>query len=123
MKLAIVLVAASLSVSASPAVAHHSAAMFDRSKTIVLRATILEYKFTAPHAWISVMASADSAIETQRWDIEASSAGRMKSQGITPDRLKPGDQVTIRMHPLRDGRNGGCLLDLTLADGTKMIEK
>ena len=100
--------------------AHHSGAMFDRSKTIVLEGVVKEYKFAAPHSWISVIAIADGKGEKERWDIEGATAGRMKAQGVTPDKLKPGDKVTIRMHPLRDGRKAGSLIDITLADGTKM---
>ncbi len=114
---------ASLGVLAFPTVAwvHHSGAMFDRSKTVVLKGEVLEYQFVAPHSWISVIAVANGKGKKERWDVEATTASRMKAQGITPDRLKVGDQVTIRIHPIRDGRKAGGLIDITLADGTKMI--
>ena len=34
--------------------------MFDRSKTVVLKGTLKEYRFVAPHSWISVIATADA---------------------------------------------------------------
>jgi hypothetical protein len=34
--------------------------------------------------------------------------------------LKPGDQITVITHPLRDGRNGGSLVSVKLADGTRI---
>jgi hypothetical protein len=101
--------------------AHHSGAMFDRSRTVVLEGTLKEYQFIAPHSWISVIATADGKGKPERWDVEGATASRMKAQGITPERLKAGDKVTLRIHPLRDGRKGGSLIDITLADGTKMI--
>ena len=106
--------------AAGPATAHHSSAMFDRTKTYVLKGTLIEYQFMAPHSWISIMATKDGKGKPVRWDLEGSSAGRMRAQGITPDRLKAGDKITARTHPLRDGRNGGTLVDLVLADGTKV---
>ena len=106
--------------AAGPAGAHHSSAMFDRTKTYVLKGKLIEYQFMAPHSWISVMAVKDGKGMPVRWDLEGSSAGRMRAQGITPDRLKAGDKITARTHPLRDGRNGGTLIDLVLADGTKV---
>lgn len=112
--------AAALVVTGS-ALAHHSGAMFDRSKTIVLEGTLKEYQFIAPHSWISVIATAEGKGKPERWDVEGATASRMKAQGITPERLKPGDTVKLRIHPLRDGRKGGSLIDITLADGTKMI--
>lgn len=111
---------ATLLMAAGSALAHHSGAMFDRSKTIVLEGTLKEYRFIAPHSWISVIAVADGKGKAERWDVEAATASRMKAQGITPERLKVGDKVTLRIHPLRDGRKGGSLIDITLADGTKM---
>ena len=104
----------------SQAQAHHSSAMFDRTKTYVLKGKLIEYQFMAPHSWISIMAVKDGKGKPARWDLEGSSAGRMRAQGITPERLKPGDMITARTHPLRDGRNGGTLIDLVLADGTKV---
>lgn len=103
--------------AAVPAMAHHSSAMFDRSKTVVLKGVIKQYQFVAPHSWISIVIPGENGAEV-RWDIEAAGASRMAAQGITPARLKVGDKVTIRTHPLRDGRNGGALIDLTLEDGT-----
>ncbi|MEO6339358.1 MAG: DUF6152 family protein [Caulobacteraceae bacterium] len=109
-----------MALTAGHATAHHSSAMFDRTKTYVLKGTLIEYQFMAPHSWISVMAVKDGKGKPVRWDLEGSSAGRMRAQGITPDRLKAGDKITARTHPLRDGRNGGTLVDLVLADGTKV---
>ena len=106
--------------AAPPALAHHSSAMFDRTKTYVLKGSLIEYRFMAPHSWISVMATKDGKGKPVRWDLEGSSAGRMRAQGITPEKLKPGDKITARTHPLRDGRNGGTLIDLVLADGTQV---
>ena len=100
--------------------AHHSSAMFDRSKTYVLTGAVIKYQFMAPHSWISVMAQVNGKGKAARWDLEGGTAARMKAQGITPDRLKPGDKITVRTHPLRDGRNGGDLVDIVLADGTKV---
>ena len=114
------LVFAAALVAAGSALAHHSGAMFDRSKAIVLTGTLKEYRFVAPHSWISVIATADGKGKEERWDVEAATASRMKAQGITPERLKVGDKVTLRVHPLRDGRKAGSLIDITLADGTKM---
>jgi len=40
--------------------------------------------------------------------------------GIKPTALQPGDKVTIRAHPLKDGRAGGSLVDIKKADGTTL---
>lgn len=37
------------------ATAHHSAAMFDHSKTLTLHGTVKNFQFTNPHSWLIVM--------------------------------------------------------------------
>jgi hypothetical protein len=32
--------------------------------------------------------------------------------------LKPGDKVVLSVHPLKDGRKGGFMAQVTLPDGT-----
>jgi hypothetical protein len=97
--------------------AHHSSAMFDRSETLVLAGTVVEYQFTNPHTWIEVLVEDETGATTQ-WSIEASGRRPMVAMGLGPDRIRSGDAVTVRAHPLRDGRNGGLFIDITLPDGT-----
>jgi len=98
------------------AIAHHSSAMFDRSQTLVLEGTVKEYQFLNPHTWIEILVEDESGATTQ-WSIEASGRRPMVAMGLGPTRLRPGDKVTLRAHPLRDGRNGGIFIDITLPDG------
>ncbi len=98
------------------ALAHHSSSMFDRSETLVLSGTVKEYQFLNPHTWIEILVEDESGGTTQ-WSIEASGRRPMVNMGLGPTRLKPGDKVTVRAHPLRDGRNGGLFIDITLPDG------
>lgn len=111
------LVAAAAFACALPASAHHSAAMFDRETSVTLQGQLIKYDFTAPHAWISLMATGADGKTPDRWDIECTSAAAMRRIGITPDNLKPGDKITVITHPMRDGRKGGSLVSITLANG------
>jgi len=43
---------------ASPAVAHHSFAIFDQSKVNHLTGTLKEFELVNPHAWLHVMITA-----------------------------------------------------------------
>ena len=99
-----------------PADAHHSGAMFDRSKTLSLKGVVKDYQFANPHSWID-LAVKDADGKTTTWAIEAQTPTYMRRIGLPPSLLKAGDEVTIRTHPLRDGRTGGSFVDLTTADG------
>ena len=100
-----------------PAFAHHSGAMFDREKSVALVGEIKEYQFQNPHVWIEVMVPASGKKAATQWGIEGEGPSLMVRMGLTRANLKPGDKVTIHAHPLRDGRPGGSLMDITLADG------
>ena len=114
--LAILTFAAGVALAAAPAFAHNSGAMFDRSKTVVLKGVIKEYQFTNPHTWVEIVVPGADGTSVQ-WSIEGEAPPTMNRIGLTRGAIKPGDQVTMRMHPLRDGRTGGSYIDLTTADG------
>jgi hypothetical protein len=101
--------------------AHHSFAMFDIDKTVEIKGTVKEFQFTNPHIWLYVnvpQAGGNPAV----WDIEGGSPNAMVRLGIRRDIFKPGDVVTIRLHPRKDGKAGGSLVSATLADGAHFGE-
>ena len=105
--------------SSGPALAHHSGAMFDRTKTVTLVGEIKKFDYVNPHAWLDLTA-ADPAGKTAEWSVEMAAPIVLKKLGLTPTNLKVGDKVTVRAHPLRDGRPGGSFIDVQLADGRVM---
>jgi hypothetical protein len=102
---------------AGPALAHHSYAMFDNTKLVLLRGTVLSFSYVNPHSWISVTGVSDDKAPAQRWDVEATSPLSLANQGIKADTLKPGDKLTVALRPLRDGRLGGSMVFIVTADG------
>jgi hypothetical protein len=105
-----------LSGLATGASAHHSGAMFDQARTVTLAGTIKEYQFTNPHVWIEVLVP-DAKGKPVQWSIEGEGPSLMARLGLKPKALQPGDKVTLKAHPLRDGRPGGSFITMTLADG------
>jgi hypothetical protein len=118
------LLAAMVLCAGVPALAHHSGAMFDRTKTVELKGTVKQYQFSNPHVWIEVMVPpAGKAAAPVQWSIEGEGPPIMARMGLGPSVLKAGDKVTIKAHPLRDGRTGGSLISITLADGRVLPPK
>jgi len=111
------LCAAVLGVSVMPASAHHSGAMFDGAKEIVLVGTIKEFQYTNPHSWIQILVPRDGGGEVE-WSIETGAPIVLLRAGIKSNALRPGEKVTLRAHPLKDGGAGGNLIDIKKADGT-----
>jgi Family of unknown function (DUF6152) len=111
------LIAAVLFALSAPAFAHHSGAMFDRDKTVQLTGTVVSFGWTNPHSWIEIDVPNASG-GTDKWGVECNSPNTMARSGWRSTTLKPGDQVTISVHPLRDGTHGGRFITVKLADGT-----
>lgn len=103
----------------APLFGHHSFAAFDMGKTITMTGVVKEFQWLNPHSWIQMMVK-DASGTAVEWSVEANSPSSLLRQGWKPKTLKPGDQITVVMHPLRDGRPGGSLVSVTLADGTKI---
>src|SRR5262249_41550255 len=54
---------------AAPAFAHHSFAMFDRTKVVNITGTVKEYEWTNPHVWIHINAP-DEKGAMREWGFE-----------------------------------------------------
>jgi hypothetical protein len=109
--------AAILCATVVPVSAHHSGSMFDSGKEVVLVGTIKEFQYTNPHSWIQVLVPRQGGGDVE-WSIETAAPIVLLRAGIRPTSLKPGDKVTVRTHPLKDGGPGGNLIDVKKEDGT-----
>jgi uncharacterized protein DUF6152 len=103
-------------VTTGVALAHHSFAMFDRDKEVVLTGVVHEFQWTNPHAFIEVDVPGDKGA-AERWSIELNSPNNLTRQGWKSTYLKGGDKVTVTMNPLRDGKHGGLFVAIVLPDG------
>ena len=117
MKLVAYLTGAAGIVLAASAQAHHSFAMFDRATLMSLEGTVTEFEFVNPHSWL-YLETVDSEGRTAEWTIEMGGPGAMSRNGWQADTLKPGDEIVVEIHPLKDGTYGGQYLSATLPDGT-----
>ena len=97
--------------------AHHSGAMFDRSKEVSLEAEVSEWRWSNPHSWLQVHAPHNGQPGVL-WSFESTSTQILAKQGWRRSSLKPGDKVTVVYNPFKDGAAGGNLVRVTMPDGT-----
>jgi hypothetical protein len=116
----IVGLAAVLTGIAVPVVAHHSFAMFDADKTVTLKGIVKELEWTNPHVWMRMMVVDPKTGKPLQYALEMGSVARSTYDGWKKDTVRPGDAVTLTIHPLKDGSRGGMYLAAELADGTKL---
>lgn len=111
--LAIAAGAAAVVLGSTPVYAHHSFAMFDRSKTVTLEGTVKEVQWTNPHVWIQIVVT-DAAGKNVEWSIESISPNYLERIGWKPSSVKAGDKASIVINPLRDGTPGGSLQQISV---------
>ena len=93
---------------ALPVAAHHSFAMFDFSKTMTVKGTVTEFRWTNPHVALLVNLDPQPGASPDVWSMELTSPGNLTRGGWTRHSFKPGDRIELVFNPLRDGRHGGA---------------
>ena len=102
-----------------PAGAHHAASMFDRNESIDLVGQIVEFQWTSPHVWIQISVE-NEAGEPEEWSIEGGVPNRLFRAGWRPNSFMPGQLVTVRGFPMRDGGKAALFVGAKLADGSTL---
>ena len=118
---AVSLIAIAVAAFAAPAIAHHSFAMFDDTKTVTLSGTVKEFEWVNPHSWLRVMVNDEKTGKAALWALELSSPSRLVTMGMHADSVKPGDMVSVTFHPMKDGTRGGQFMQATLPGGKQII--
>lgn len=103
---------------AIPASAHHSYSMFDMQRTVLLNATVTQFRWQNPHAFIRVTVPAGG--QNEEWSIEMTSPNNLVQEGWTRTSLRQGDRVQLWVHPLRSGARGGSYVGVRKTDGTTL---
>jgi uncharacterized protein DUF6152 len=103
-------------------VAHHSPAVFDRTKEIKLAGVVKEFKWTNPHSWIELSVR-NAKGEMEAWAVELTSPNQLVKAGWKSTTLKNGDEVAIIAHPLRTDEKVGQFVSITLADGKVLTDR
>ena len=108
-----------LVMAATTALAHHSAAQFDFRNTVLITGKVQEVRFANPHLRL-ILEVTDDARGTRDIEYEGHSRNNMRRQGLMPDMFAVGDDVTIRIAPMRNGDDGGYVTALRTPDGEEI---
>jgi hypothetical protein len=120
-KVAGLLAGGALFALAGSAVAHHSFAMFDQENPIDLAGTVQEFKFTSPHTFILLKVNKDG--KDTVWNLEGASPSALVRDGWSSKTIKPGDELQMKIDPLRSGAPGGAwnVKNVKMKDGQPLI--
>ena len=102
--------------------AHHSQAGFETpDKAILMKGTVVEFRWRNPHVLVFWDAKDEKSGETVRWVGELGSISSASAGGLTKDSLKPGEAINITAIPSRAGTPQSIISKLTRADGTVLV--
>ena len=98
----------------TPAMSHHSFAMYDQTKTITWTGVMTRFVAQANHAEMHFVpigpdgkAIRGSDGKPITWGVEMAGAAAVATQGITVASFPAGTVFSVRLNPLRDGSNFG----------------
>ena len=109
-------------VAGAMAHSHHSPAVFDQSKEIVIEGVVTEFTWANPHSWIHLDVTSDSGV-VEHWSVEMNPPTYLVRGGWRSNTIKPGDRVSVVIHPLRTDEKAGQYVAITLPDGSVLGEQ
>ena len=116
---ALSVVAFALMLVPAPAVAHHSAAMFDSTTQVTLKGTVAEWQWINPHCTLRIdVKGSDGSVK--RWAVATSNIADLSKRGWGRRTFNPGDEVTVVISPARSGEPVGMIESVIMADGHKL---
>ena len=100
----------------APGLAHHGTAEYDNSKTISLHGTVTAFKYLNPHVLIDFTVK-DESNQAAEWTAESQSPNLLSRRGWSRSTLKPGDEVVLTGHPVKNGAHAMTVQKVVFADG------
>ncbi|MEP7306186.1 MAG: DUF6152 family protein [Acidobacteriota bacterium] len=108
--------------TAATALAHHSAAGIDRTKSQTVSGVVKEFRWTNPHSWIDLDVPNDKG-GASTWSVEMTSPAFLIRAGWKSSSVKVGEKVTVTLRPFKSGEPGGLFVSITLPDGRTLGER
>ena len=99
--------------------AHHGAATFDTANEITLKGTVTEWTWFNPHCFLKFDVK-DASGAVKNWAVEAGNPTDMTKRGWSRMSMKPGDEVTVTLQPVKTGAPVGRIMKVVLADGKEL---
>jgi hypothetical protein len=103
----------------APLLAHHGSAAFDTGRQVVMKGTVTQWFWANPHCFLSYDAKDDDG-HVAHWVVETSNPPDMINRGWSKQSFKPGDEVTVTVEPVKNGRPVGRLIQVVLPNGTTL---
>ena len=102
-----------------PLFAHHGNAEFDVGKRVIAKGSVTKWFWANPHCFLSFDVNGDNG-SVVHWIVETQPPASIVHDGFSKETFKPGDEVTVTLEPVKNGRSLGRLLRVVLPNGTEL---
>jgi len=100
--------------------AHHGNAEFDIGKKVTVKGTVAKWSWSNPHCFLELDVKGDDG-SVAHWVIETQPPRSVTAGGFSQYTFRPGDEVTITLEPVKNGRPLGRMLEAVLPSGKKLV--
>ena len=111
--------AVGLAMAGVPLLAHHGNAAYDTGKSITVKGTVTRWVWSNPHCILQLDVTDDRG-QVVQWTTETENPTSMTHYGWTMQSLKLGDQITVTVLPVKNGRAVGRILEVVFSDGRRL---
>jgi len=102
-----------------PLRAHHSGSTLFSESTTTLKGVVKNWLWSNPHCLLTIeVTGADG--QAAQWVIELQAPNSIYPGGYRRTTFKPGDAVSVTVHPVKNGRPYGRIISAVLADGREL---
>jgi hypothetical protein len=98
------------------AFAHHGNVGYDSGKSITQKGIVTEWIWSNPHCLLRYDVKGEDG-QVVHWLAETQAPVNMIPGGWRPTSIKPGDEITIDIEPMKNGRPAGRIETVTLSNG------
>jgi hypothetical protein len=116
MKTCVLLAIVVATLTANARAHHNSAPLYDFSRSVTITGVVTEVRFLNPHARIHLDVT-DSSGSARNWLAEGANVIALRLHGWTGEEMKPGDRITVKGAPSRDGTPRVEWSEITLPNG------
>ena len=99
--------------------AHHGYAAYDTDRKVTVKGIVTEWFWANPHCVLQLDVT-DEHGQVVHWGAETENPTTMTRGGWSRDSIKPGDQITLTVVPVKNGKPIGRIIEVVLANGQKL---
>ena len=107
---------AGLMLTITPALAHHSTAMYNMATPVTVTGVVKRFEWTNPHAFIFLDVKDDKG-NTVEWEVEMMSLNHLRGFGWTRSTVKTGETISCTGGAAKSGAPSMISSYMKLGDG------